>query len=114
MRMRDWSSYVGSSDLKDPKGRSTRPASRGITRRRVIETAAAAGVAATVGPFVLTRPARAATTLKILQWNHFVPAYDKWFNETYVKEWGAANDTEVVVDNRQEHSRLGKECVRSC
>lgn len=92
---------------KDPRGRparpapesASRPASRGITRRRVIETAAAAGVTAAVGPFILTRPARAAKTLKILQWNHFVPAYDKWFNQTYVKEWGAANDTEVIVDN---------------
>ena len=38
-------------------------------------------------------------TLKILQWSHFVPAYDKWFNNEYVKEWGDKNDTEVTVDN---------------
>ncbi|KKL15049.1 hypothetical protein LCGC14_2509520, partial [marine sediment metagenome] len=38
-------------------------------------------------------------TLKILQWVHFVPGYDKWFNNTYIKEWGAKNDTEVIVDN---------------
>jgi multiple sugar transport system substrate-binding protein len=38
-------------------------------------------------------------TLKILQWVHFVPGYDKWFNGTYVKEWGEKNDTQVVVDN---------------
>ena len=37
--------------------------------------------------------------LKILQWNHFVPAYDKWFNGTYIKQWGEKNDTEVIVDN---------------
>ena len=24
---------------------------------------------------------------------------DEWFNETYVKEWGEKNDTEVIVDN---------------
>jgi len=70
-----------------------------ITRRRVIQTAAAAGLAASVGPFIIPRPARAAKTLKILQWVHFVPRYDKWFNETYVKEWGKKNDTEVIVDN---------------
>ena len=69
------------------------------TRRAVIKTAAAVGVAAGVGPFVHTSPARAAKTLKILQWSHFVPGYDKWFNNTYTKEWGAKNDTEVVVDN---------------
>src|SRR5215211_905021 len=72
---------------------------RGISRRDVIKTATLAGVSASVGPFFHLAPARAAGTLKILQWSHFVPAYDKWFNETYVKEWGAKNDTEVVVDN---------------
>ncbi len=72
---------------------------RGPTRREVIRTAAAAGVAAGVGPFFHVRPARAAKTLKILQWSHFVPAYDKWFNNEYTKEWGRKNDTEVIVDN---------------
>jgi multiple sugar transport system substrate-binding protein len=70
-----------------------------LSRRDVIRTASAAGVAASVGPFFHISSARAAKTLKILQWSHFVPAYDKWFNETYVKEWGAKNDTEVIVDN---------------
>ncbi|MGT2492487.1 hypothetical protein ACU4GD_23070 [Cupriavidus basilensis] len=37
--------------------------------------------------------------MKILQWNHFVPGYDKWFDNTYVKEWGQRNDTEVIVDH---------------
>jgi len=72
---------------------------RGISRRDVIKTAGAAGVAAGVGPFFHVRPARAASTLKILQWSHFVPAYDTWFNTEYVKQWGAENDTEVIVDN---------------
>ncbi|MGH7036296.1 MAG: extracellular solute-binding protein, partial [Stellaceae bacterium] len=76
------------------KYRALRP-----TRRDVIRTAAAAGVAAGVGPFFHVTPARAAKTLKILQWSHFVPAYDTWFNNTYVKEWGAKNGTEVAVDN---------------
>lgn len=73
--------------------------SRGISRRDVIRTATAAGMAASIGPFFHVSPARAAGTLKILQWSHFVPAYDEWFNGTYVKEWGAQNDTEVTVDN---------------
>ncbi len=37
--------------------------------------------------------------LRILQWVHFVPAYDKWFDGTYTKEWGERNDTEVIVDH---------------
>lgn len=38
-------------------------------------------------------------TLRILRWKHFVPAYDSWFNETFVREWGAKNNIEVIVDN---------------
>jgi multiple sugar transport system substrate-binding protein len=38
-------------------------------------------------------------TLKILQWKHFVPGYDTWFNNTYVKTWGEQHDTRVIVDN---------------
>ena len=34
-------------------------------------------------------------TLRIIQWSHFVPAYDKWFDNVYIKRWGEANDTEV-------------------
>lgn len=70
-----------------------------ISRRRILTTTSAVGLAAGVGPFFHVNPARAAATLKILQWSHFVPAYDKWFNNEYVKEWGKKNDTEVVVDN---------------
>ena len=72
---------------------------RGPSRRELVKTAAAAGVAASVGPFFHATPARAAKTLKILQWSHFVPAYDKWFNNEYTKDWGNKNDTEVIVDN---------------
>ncbi|MBX6425824.1 MAG: extracellular solute-binding protein [Variibacter sp.] len=72
---------------------------RGLSRRDVIKTAAAAGAAASVGPFFHVTPARAAKTLRILQWSHFVPGYDRWFNNVYTKEWGKKNDTEVIVDN---------------
>jgi multiple sugar transport system substrate-binding protein len=37
--------------------------------------------------------------LKILQWAHFVPAYDTWFDNTYVKAWGEKNDVDVKVDH---------------
>ena len=75
---------------------SPAPASR---RREFVLGAGAAGVAATLGtPFM--RPAHAAKrSLKIMQWNHFVPAFDDWFNKKFVKEWGEKNDTEVVVTN---------------
>src|SRR5436309_12401777 len=75
-----------------------KPRRRGLSRREVIKTAAA-GAVASVGPFFHVNSARAAKTLKILQWSHFVPAYDKWFNNEYTKDWGKKNDTEVIVDN---------------
>ncbi len=40
-----------------------------------------------------------AGTLRIIQWSHFVPAYDVWFDNVYVKRWGQANDTQVIVDH---------------
>ena len=70
----------------------------GNGRRDFLRKAAATGAAASLGPFVHPRPARAARTLRIMQWHHFVLSYDNWFYDTYVKEWGQANDVEVIVD----------------
>jgi multiple sugar transport system substrate-binding protein len=71
-----------------------------ITRRQFIKTTMAGAALAGTGGLIFPRYGAAKPkTLKILQWVHFVPGYDKWFNETYVKEWGEKNDTQVVVDN---------------
>ena len=70
-----------------------------VSRRRLIHVAGAAGLVASFTPPMI-RPARAAKKLlKIMQWNHFVPAFDEWFNKTYIKAWGERNDTEVIVTN---------------
>src|SRR5262245_54347682 len=72
------------------------------TRRRFIvkgaTLAAGAAAAAAAGPTVFARNASAAGQLKILQWSHFVPAYDKWF-DPWAKEWGAKRGVEVTVDH---------------
>ena len=72
-----------------------------VTRRRFIKTAGSMALAAGVGSSIIVpgRTSAQQKTLKILQWNHFVPGYDKWFNNTYVKEWGEKNNTKVTVDN---------------
>lgn len=70
-----------------------------VSRRSFIKAAGAGALATTLGPAIIIPGRAAKKTLKILHWNHFVPRYDKWFNETYTKEWGAKNDTEVIVDN---------------
>ena len=58
----------------------------------------AAATAAATGPTVFSRDAQAASQLKILQWSHFVPAYDAWF-DPWAKKWGAAKGIEVTVDH---------------
>ena len=71
-----------------------------ITRRRFIKTTAAAAITASTANIIFPRYGLAKPRrLSILQWVHFVPGFDKWFNEVYVKEWGKRNDTEVVVEN---------------
>src|SRR5580765_6225927 len=73
----------------------------GLTRREFAKLTGAGAAAAGLGANFLF-PARAAAqqkTLKIIQWSHFVPGYDKWFDNTFTKEWGAKNNTNVIVDH---------------
>lgn len=43
------------------------------------------------------------TELKILQWSHFVPQYDVWF-DPFAEAWGSSNNVDVTVD----HISLGE------
>ena len=36
--------------------------------------------------------------LRILQWSHFVPAWDKWY-DAWVKDWGTKNGVDASVDH---------------
>ncbi len=78
------------------------------TRRELLRRAGVGAAAiAAGGTFAKTSVAgvpkfakkQLAGTLRIIQWSHFVPAYDRWFDNVYVKRWGEANDTEVIVDH---------------
>jgi len=76
---------------------------QGLSRRDFIRLTGPSALAlgAASGPFFLF-PERAAAqqkTLKILQWSHFVPAYDTWFDGTFCKEWGQKHNTNVTVDH---------------
>src|SRR2546422_5337911 len=74
---------------------------RGLTRREFAKIAGAGTLATGVGANFLF-PQRALAqqkTLKIVQWSHFVPGYDKWFDNTFTKEWGAKHNTNVIVDH---------------
>lgn len=67
-----------------------------LTRRKFV-TLTAAGL--TTGFLFPQRAFAQQKTLKIIQWSHFVPGYDKWFDNTFTKEWGAKNNTNVIVDH---------------
>ena len=76
--------------------------SEAVSRRDFIKVTGAGALAAGLsGPYFLF-PERAAAqqkTLRIIQWSHFVPGYDKWFDGKFTKEWGQKNDTHVTVDH---------------
>jgi multiple sugar transport system substrate-binding protein len=75
---------------------------RGWSRRDFLKTtsaiAGAAGLApAVAAPFVSTALAQ-TKTLKIIQWSHFIPEYDKWI-DAFAKDWGKQHGITVTVDH---------------
>src|SRR5271169_2751094 len=73
----------------------------GITRRDFVRITATGTLAAASGPFFLF-PERAQAqqkTLKVLQWSHFIPGFDKWFDSAFAEQWGQKHDTRVSVDH---------------
>jgi len=77
----------------------------GISRREFVKATGGGALAlgaAGLGPAFLF-PERALAqqkTLRILQWSHFVPAYDtQWFDTVFTKEWGQKHNTNVIVDH---------------
>ena len=71
---------------------------RNLTRRTLIKAGLTAG-AALATPTIFSRKASAQTenTLKVVQWKHFVPDYDRYFNE-FVKKFGEQHKCKVEVD----------------
>src|SRR5262249_11795116 len=73
-----------------------------VSRRDFLKaTTALAGAAGSAtalsAPFVSTALAQ-TKTLRIIQWSHFVPAYDTWF-DGFAKDWGKKNGVTVTVDH---------------
>src|SRR2546425_2729922 len=78
------------------------PVKASVSRRRFL-TVAGAGVTTSalltmLGPRQAPAQIR-GTTLRILQWSHFIPAYDAWFDNKLTKEWGDQNGVKVRVDH---------------
>ena len=81
-------------------GPSEKKKTKSISRRDFMKSVAGGVIAAGLGTSIITPTARAGRKkLKILQWSHFVPSFDVWLKDTYIKEWGQKNDTEVIIDH---------------
>jgi multiple sugar transport system substrate-binding protein len=76
---------------------------RKISRRELVRSAGAALTLGALPALACGRRGRQSApgkkTLKILQWSHFIPAYDRWFDGIYTKQWGEKNGVEVTVDH---------------
>lgn len=74
-----------------------------LSRRELVRSAGAALALGSLPVLACGRrgkmPAPAKRTLKILQWSHFIPAYDRWFDGVYTREWGEKNNVSVTVDH---------------
>ncbi|MES0397857.1 MAG: extracellular solute-binding protein, partial [Syntrophobacteria bacterium] len=84
---------------------------KAISRRDFIKTAGAGVLAAGAGPTIfIPRQAHAAKKrLKILQWAHFVPRYDRIWFDNFAQQWGKANGVDVTVD----HIHIGQVVARA-
>ena len=73
-----------------------------VTRRDFLRTssfaAGAAGLAPAISAPFVSRALADNKSLSIVQWAHFVPAYDAWFDK-FAKDWGEKNKIAVTVDH---------------
>jgi multiple sugar transport system substrate-binding protein len=70
------------------------------SRRKFLKKAYSASLFGGLAPALISSPARAQRkVLRIMRWKNFVPGFETWFNETFAKEWGEINDTQVIIDN---------------
>ena len=85
--------------MMDPQ--PAKPAASIVNRRKFLATAGAGVAGSSLLTMLDARQAPAqikGTTLRILQWSHFIPAYDAWYDK-FAKEWGDKNGVKVRVDH---------------
>src|SRR5438552_2288246 len=86
--------------MTDPQ--PAKPSPSTLNRRKFLATAGAGVAGSSLLTMLDARQAPAqikGTTLRILQWSHFIPAYDTWFDSKLTKEWGDQNGVKVRVDH---------------
>jgi multiple sugar transport system substrate-binding protein len=71
------------------------------TRRDFLKQAGIGAASLAAGPALLSNvfgQAPERRTLRVLQWSHFVPSHDKWYDQ-YAKQWGEKNNVDVITDH---------------
>ena len=73
-----------------------------VTRRRFLRdtglTLTAVGTAPLLSAPFISKALADNKSLSIVQWSHFVPAYDTWFDD-FAKDWARKNKIDVTVDH---------------
>jgi multiple sugar transport system substrate-binding protein len=85
--------------MSDLRPTQTDPAS--ASRRRFLKVAGAGVAGTSLLTMLDARQAPAqikGSTLRILTWSHFIPAYDVWFDK-FAAQWGDQNGVKVRVDH---------------
>jgi multiple sugar transport system substrate-binding protein len=81
---------------------TTAPAAAPTTASAAAAAPTTAPAAAAAQPTTAAAPAASKNLggeLKILQWSHFVPAYDTEFFDPWAQQWGTQNNVKVTVDH---------------
>ena len=78
-----------------------------VARRRLLTGVGAglamAGLAPGLSKRFVARALADTKTLSMIQWSHFVPAFDKWFDR-FAQDWGKKNGITVTVDHIPEQN----------
>ena len=72
-----------------------------VSRRDFLKTTGIGVTGASLATILATRQAPAqvkGTSLRMVLWSHFVPAYDAWLDD-FAKKWGEKNGVRVRVDH---------------
>jgi multiple sugar transport system substrate-binding protein len=75
-----------------------------LTRRQLLQTAGVGLAGVALAPALMACERKnvnqnvMTNQLSIVQWAHFVPAYDDWFDK-YAADWGTKNKVNVAVDH---------------
>src|ERR1043166_9355067 len=87
-----------------------------VTRRDFLRTsglaAGAVGLAPALSAPFVSKALAADTAHTIVQWSHFVPAYDTWFDK-FAKDWGEKNKVAVAADPINEHAAPARAAVEA-